>query len=243
MRTKYDRMFQRKNQNVLSSHYTKLIDRDSFGNENDPEDEDFITLKRANHDLEDDIPPLDTSAELSKRKLKLSRTKRMIAKNGVNTKLIFDDEGKAHQLYELADGEEWLEGKGMEGAKEEGKKFAEEERGKMKLADVVDKAEARQKKKEKKRKRKERERMIGGDLEGASAGPVLGLSEDEDDGYVSPEFDLPESDFDDDYGMHSPPKRGSAQSRRESPPPKKRKTGHSALEDEEELALRLLEKR
>ena len=239
-------MFQRKNQNVLSSHYTKLIDRDSFGNENDPEDEDFITLKRADHDLEgDDIPPMDTTAELSKRKLKLSRTKRMIAKSGVNTKLIFDDEGQAHQLYELADGQEWLEGKGLEGAKEEGKKFAEEERGKMKLADVVDKAEAREKKKEKKRKRKERENLMSGDMDGPrlGGGPTLALSEDEDDGYVSPEFDLPDSGSEDERDTGPPPKRGSGKSRHESPPIKKRKTEHNALEDEEELALRLLEGR
>ncbi|KAJ2933321.1 hypothetical protein H1R20_g3746, partial [Candolleomyces eurysporus] len=246
VRTKYDRMFQRKNQNVLSSHYTKLIERDSFGNENDPEDEDFITLKRADHDLEDDdIPPMDTTAELSKRKLKLSRTKRMIAKSGVNTKLIFDDEGQAHQLYELADGEEWLEGKGLEGAKEEGKKFAEEERGKMKLADVVDKAQAREKKKEKKRKRKERENLMSGEVEGPrlGGGPTLALSEDEDDGYVSPVFDLPDSGSEDDYDVGPAPKRGSGLARRDSPPIKKRKTDHNALEDEEELALRLLEGR
>ncbi|KAF6746034.1 ATP-dependent RNA helicase dbp-4 [Ephemerocybe angulata] len=187
-RTKYDRMFQRKNQNILSDHYSKLIDRDSFGNEDDPDEEDFITLKRADHELPDSIPQIDEHADLSKRKLKLSRAKRAIAKNGVNSKLIFDDEGKPHQLYELEDGAEWLEDKGgLEGVKQEGQRFAAEERGKMQITDVLDKAQARERKQEKKRKRKEREKVATS----GTQGPMLGPASDDDDGYVSPEFDLP----------------------------------------------------
>ena len=46
------------------------------------------------HDIED----------LSKRKLKLSRTKRMVAKYGqFEHKLIFDDDGNAHEVYEMVD--------------------------------------------------------------------------------------------------------------------------------------------
>jgi len=239
VRTKYDRMFQRKNQNVLSSHYTKLIERDGFGNEDDPDEEDFITLKRADHDLEDDIPPINHEAELSKRKLKMSRTKRMIAKSGSNTKLIYDDEGKPHALYELQDGQEWLAEKGLEGAKEEGQKFAQAERSKMEVANVLDKAEAKEKKREKKRKRKERERMMSG----AKDAPVLDPISD-DDGYVSPEFDLPDTDEEEEREFSrgpAPQKRGASNP---SPPPtKKRKVVEEELEDEEELALRLLRKR
>lgn len=234
-------MFQRKNQNILSTHYTKLIDRDGFGNDNDPEEEDFITLKRADHDLPDSIPPIEREENLSKRKLKLSRTKRMIAKNGVNTKLIFDDEGKAHQLYELTEGKEWLEDKGgLEGVKQEGKRFAEEERGKMNVTDLVDKAQARERKQEKKRKRKDRERMFSGDAPGGGGGaegPMLGGSDNEDDGYKSPEFDLPSDSDEEPSGP--PPKRSWAP---QSPPTKKRRT-EPALDDDEELALSLLRRR
>ena len=149
-------MFERKNQNVLSEHYSKLIDHEPMSDDGD----DFITLKRADHGLEDNTPTYDAS-ELSKRKVKLGRAKRTIAKGGVSTKLVFDDEGKPHELYEMADPDAWFEDKGgLAGAKEEGKKFAEGERGKMKVADVVDKEEARKKKREKKRKRKDKQKEV-----------------------------------------------------------------------------------
>jgi ATP-dependent RNA helicase DDX10/DBP4 len=167
-------MFERKNQNILSEHYSKLISHEDA----DDADDDFITLKRANHDL-DDVDSLhqvpsrpfngiyattfeqDVTANLSKRKLKMGKAKRTIAIGGINTKLVFDDEGKAHQLYELEDGEKWFEERGgLLGAQEEGRKFAEGERTKMKVADVVDREEAREKKREKKRKRKDREKAV-----------------------------------------------------------------------------------
>lgn len=152
VRTKYDRMFERKNQNVLSQHYNKLIDH-----EPDDSDDDFITLKRADHDLGGDIP--DISNELSNRKLKMGTAKRKILTGGLAKKLVFDDEGEAHELYEVEDGERWLqERRGPEGAKEEGQKYAEGEREKMKVTNVIDKQEARSKKLEKKRKRKEKEK-------------------------------------------------------------------------------------
>lgn len=166
IRTKYDRMFERKNQNILSEHYSKLIDHEPDHDDGD----DFITLKRANHDLPDS-GPLDSS-DLSKRKLKMGNAKRAIAKNGLGKKLVFDEEGNPHELYEMADPEDWYKEKGgLEGVKAEGKKFAEGERGRMRVADAVDKEEAREKKREKKRKRKDKENgvshsspYLGGDL-------------------------------------------------------------------------------
>jgi ATP-dependent RNA helicase DDX10/DBP4 len=168
-------MFERKNQNILSEHYSKLISHDSASESED----EFITLKRADHGLDDgDVTgPLDTNGpsgssaahyttfeqdlreNLSKRKQKMGKAKRTIATGGVNTKLVFDDEGKAHQLYELEDGEKWFEQRGgLSGAQEEGRKFAQGERDKMKVTNVVDREEAKDKKREKKRKRKEREK-------------------------------------------------------------------------------------
>lgn len=174
IRTKYDRMFERRNQNVLSEHYNKLIEDDNHdqGAQSDSSD-DFIQLKRANHDLDTSGPataitststplsPSNTTPELSKRKLKLSRTKRTIAKfaGGTNTKLIFDDEGNAHPLYEMADPETWYKNQGgLVGANEAGRRFAELESGKMRVVDVQDRKEAKEKKREKKRKRKGKER-------------------------------------------------------------------------------------
>lgn len=151
-------MFERKNQNILSEHYSKLIDHEDAGED----EEDFITLKRANHDL--DLPvsnePDSDVENMSKRKLKLSRTKRTIAKYGqLGHKLVFDDEGNPHEVYEMVNPEEFYK-HGAEVVKEAGRAFAEGEKGKLRSADVIDKHEAKEKKKEKKRKRKERERGV-----------------------------------------------------------------------------------
>lgn len=147
-------MFERKNQNILSEHYSKLIDH---GGEDDGDD--FITLKRADHELVD-TGPLDPG-DISKRKLKMGNAKRAIVSNGIAKKLVFDAEGNPHELYEMADADEWFKEKGgLEGANIEGKKFAEGERGKMKVTDLVDKEEAKEKKREKKRKRKDRENGV-----------------------------------------------------------------------------------
>ncbi|KAF9463268.1 ATP-dependent RNA helicase dbp-4 [Collybia nuda] len=224
VRTKYDRMFERKNQNILSEHYSKLIDHES-----DDGDEDFITLKRADHDLSDggEIE----RENLSKRKLKLGNAKRAIVKNGVAKKLVFDEEGVPHELYEMGDAEDWFKSKGgLAGAKEEGIKFAEGERGRMKVADIVDKEEAREKKREKKRKRKDKEKGVAdADMVGAFIDPPS-----DDDGYVSPEFDLPNLPSEDEEM---------------APPPKRNKVLHNnpsysnTVEEDEELALQLLGKR
>ncbi|TFK31678.1 DEAD-domain-containing protein [Crucibulum laeve] len=228
VRTKYDRMFERKNQNILSSHYSKLIDHDPVSDE-----DDFITLKRANHDLPDGDKPLDP-ADISKRKLKLSKAKLAIAKNGVNKKLVFDDEGKPHELYELQDADKWFDEKGgLMGVQEEGKKFAQGERSKMNVADILDKEEAKQKKKEKKRKRKDRERDADSE-DGEIKAVVAGVSDD--DGYVSPDFDLPDAPSDED--CWPPTKKSKIASFQE--PSQERALAAHTLEDEEELALRLL---
>ncbi|OAX33795.1 DEAD-domain-containing protein [Rhizopogon vinicolor AM-OR11-026] len=224
VRTKYDRMFERKNQNILSSHYSKLVDH---GNAVD-EDEDFITLKRSNHDLSDTdaTPDIDN---LSKRKLKLSRTKRAVAKySQLGQRLIFDDEGNPHEIYEMVDPAEFFKG-GLEGAKEAGKAFVEGEKVRLKDADVVDKMEAKDKKREKKRKRKERENGVDDDVHG---GAIVELADE--DGYISPGFELlSEGDEED---MPPPPLKRSKRST-------STKDNSEGLEDEEELALRLLRDR
>ncbi|KAF9021679.1 DEAD-domain-containing protein [Hymenopellis radicata] len=208
VRTKYDRMFGRKNQDVLSQHYDKIVDRDV-----DDEDDDFMTLKRADHD----------QAGNAKRTLLLHAP--------TSKKLVFGEDGEARVANPVADASEWIKEKGgMEGVMKEVAKYADEGRSKMKVADVADKAEAKEKKREKKRKRKERERGVDDDAAGALIAPV-----GEDDGYMSPDFDLPEVDSDDDDD--------------EPPPPSKRtrtsslggnKSQSHTIEDDEELALQLL---
>ena len=155
MRTKYDRMFERKNQNILSEHFTKLVDHkaDRLG---DDSDDDFITLKRADHELEEESPEHDF---ISKRKQKVSASKKLRAKYGEKgNKLVFDEEGKPHQVYEMKSTEDVFGAQAD--VKEAGRQFAESERSKLREADVEDRALAKEKKREKKRKRKERERAV-----------------------------------------------------------------------------------
>ncbi|KAI0342462.1 DEAD-domain-containing protein [Trametopsis cervina] len=222
VRTKYDRMFERKNQNILSEHFTKLIDHDADRAGNDSDD-DFITLKRADHELkEDELPEHDF---ISKRKLRLALSKKAIMKSGPKgTKLVFDDEGNPHELYEMKSAEEVF--KGQDDAREAGRQFAQSERSKLLEADVLDRAEAKEKKQEKKRKRKEREREENGE----SLGPTI--AQVDDDGYVSPDFDLP-SEQDSEEDREPPPKRGRLQ----------QSNRRNDLAEDEELALRLLQSR
>lgn len=45
-------MFQRKNQDILSEHYHKLVDYE--GDKMDEDDDEFMTLGRVDHELESD---------------------------------------------------------------------------------------------------------------------------------------------------------------------------------------------
>lgn len=231
-------MFERKNQNILSEHFNKLVDHSADAGDSD---DDFITLKRADHELnEEELPEHDFT---SKRKQRLALSKKALAQRGAKgNKLVFDEEGNPHEMYEMKSAEEVF--RGEDDAKEAGKRFAEEERGRLKEADVVDRVVAKEKKKEKKRKRKEREREVrsvacivvscanlalqenySSDDEGAAMAPVIDPVED--DGYMSPDFDLPSSSNEEDA----------------LPPPKRVKSAKSTLAEEEERALQLLRSR
>ncbi|THH00301.1 hypothetical protein EW026_g2192 [Hermanssonia centrifuga] len=227
VRTKYDRMFERKNQNILSEHFNKLVDHEGDKPEGDDSDDDFITLKRADHEL--DAGNLSDQDFISKRKEKMAGSKKAIAKYGSKgTKLIFDDEGKPHQMYEMKSTEDVFKNK--DDVKEAGRKFAESERSRLKEADVMDKSEAKEKRKEKKRKRKEREREEEAGGTDDKYG-VATLASVDDDGYASPDFELPSAD-EDEQGT-PPPKRAKSNN-------SKGEKSNSSLARDEELALQLL---
>ena len=105
-------MAERKNQDVMSSHYRKLMVDDG-----DNSDQEFFAVKRV---LEGD--DLDGAANNSngadatrpkvvdlgggqlvvdsKRREKLLKSKKKLSKlRGKGSKLVFDDEGNAHELY------------------------------------------------------------------------------------------------------------------------------------------------
>lgn len=143
-------MFERKN--VKLDHYSKMV-----GHDEENEEDDFMTIKRANHDLE--VEPSNTEDQpLSKRKLKVGKSKKLKVKYGeLGDKLVFDDEGLPHAVYEMKDREE-LERQGVD-VVQLGQQFAAEKRSEMKVVDVEDKEVVKEKKREKKRKQKERERV------------------------------------------------------------------------------------
>lgn len=202
-------MFERKNQDILTPHYNKLISHE--------EDEDEVfTLARKDHELElsegeDGQPaPIITSEDLSKRKLKDASTKKGQLRNRPGPqKVLFGEDGEERDFYAAG-----IETEKMAAAERDAYVAAETER--MKEADVVDRAVAREKKREKKRKRKEREREARAALMGDEGGAVAFLGgSDDDESY-----------------------RSMSESEEEpEPAPKRRK---EVVDDDEELALKLL---
>ncbi|KAJ2252803.1 ATP-dependent RNA helicase dbp4 [Coemansia sp. RSA 455] len=205
-KTRVDKMFARKNAGVLTDHYQRLVDH-SGGNDDD-DDADFITLKRADHALSDnsDYEDMSSSEEEEEEepvvkviavnpdtgmpvvipnippqemsKRQMRKVKEKIIKNTRNTKMVFDDDGNARSMYELMDEESFRKQGDVNTLVDE---FQQRNRSMMEEIDVGDREVARQKRKEKRvaKKIREREEMAG---EGSSESvAVLKTSDDEDE--------------------------------------------------------------
>ncbi|KAL7807008.1 DEAD domain-containing protein [Trichoderma aethiopicum] len=282
VRTKYDKMFERTNQDVLSSHYSKLVldgGDAAKGDGEDEDDDDFLAVKRRLNDEELDqiagkappnnakIIPLggnDLYVVDSKRREKALQSKKKMAKFlGNGSKLVFDDDGNAHEVYELQNEEDFKQ----EGPAEElRKKFLDTETVKVKAADVDDKMLAKQRKREKKEKRKAREAAelaaataaAGGDAQLGGGGqdgdgedplallrslPIAG-EEERDDSDAEPPRKKPKKWFQDDSDEEE-----EEDAKKKSKGGKKRKGGKvievhqepETLEDLEALAAGLLD--
>jgi ATP-dependent RNA helicase DDX10/DBP4 len=245
VRTKYDRMFERRNQSILTPHYSALVSHD----ENDAGD-DVFTISRRDHALSDDEAgeggnleltdkQLVSSEDFSKRKLKAGASKKAQLKTRpAPEKLVFDEEGQARDFYESG----LVAESGAAGQRAE---FVEKERQKMKVADMHDREVAREKKREKKRKRKEREREVSHVNRRVAVRSVsdlkqlVGEFEDDGDGPLA----MIGGDSDSEFG-------GSVRSHQEDDPPvvykaernhKRPRPDMVELEAEEALALRLLQ--
>lgn len=181
VRTKYDRMFERQNQDILSTHYANLIDhekleeRDLDGNIDD--DGAFLTTKRhfwpdpsgSPPEASNSPPPPQQQAKRfiqlpgrepipldSKRREKLLKSKKQLLKyQGKGSKLVFDDEGNPHAVYEMKDEEDF---KLAGAATDQRQRFIDEEQERVLAADAIDKALAKEKRKAKRAKQKEREK-------------------------------------------------------------------------------------
>ncbi|PYH94901.1 DEAD-domain-containing protein [Aspergillus ellipticus CBS 707.79] len=284
VRTKYDRMFERRNQDVLADHYHKLINDDgtivetSKGTEDADEDDDFLSVKRrfeagdkeldvvvdgsSSEDEDEDeedpsqrkgtkVVQLDGKDSLvidSKRREKLLKSKKKLLKfKGKGTKLVYDDEGNAHEIYEMED-EDQFKAKGD--AKEQQARFLEEETARTRKADLEDKEVDKQKRREKKEKRKAREREL--------LAAELAAEEEGGDLVQLPRYDDNDHDMDGGFSQseeEEPAPRPSKKPRvtfadeasDDEPKPKKSKKSAKApqqiqtLEDLESLAAGLLE--
>lgn len=283
VRTKYDRMFERQNQDVLADHYKKLVrDGDNEGADDftgagavTNGDDEFMAVKRripADSDDDGDFGIDETNdpaipggkvvnlagasqplvIDSNRREKLLKSKKKLLQFMDKGKKLVYDDEGNPHEVYEL-ENEDDFKARGL--PEEQRQKFIEAARQIVEQADVDDKATAREKRREKLRKRKEKER-----------GEAVDISDDEDGGVELPDTgedplanfraDAAYSDEDDDEEeapqlVEKKPKKWfqSDSEDDEGNSRKKRKKGKSArhvveepetLEDMENMAARLL---
>ncbi|ATY67112.1 ATP-dependent RNA helicase DBP4 [Cordyceps militaris] len=192
VRTKYDKMFERTNQDVLSSHYSKMVVDGDKAADSDSDD-DFLSVKRRLND--DDLDAEARKAnpdgpkvifglggeepyviDSKRREKALQSKKKMLKFMGNASKLVFDDEGNSHEIYELRRERDFKEAGPADAQRAE---FLEGETARTRAADAEDKALAKQRKRDKKEKLKEREReeRLGEDGKGEG---------DEEDGDDAP---------------------------------------------------------
>lgn len=180
VRTKYDKMFERKNQDVLSSHYSKLImDGDQLESEgarkniiDDDDDEDILPVKRrlTDTDVDKEVQSIGQSSakvvhglggeqpyvvDSRRREKALKSKKKMLKFKGNPNKLVFDEDGISHPVYELQDEEDF---KQLGPAEKQRQRFVESESSRVREADLDDKLLAKKRKREKRDKRRALER-------------------------------------------------------------------------------------
>lgn len=175
VRTKVDKMFDKKNLTVLSDHYAKLVasdDPDASDSDLDDDEsssppqpqqpptttdeDDFLTLKRADHSIEDiNLPSAPPPSAAPSHRQVLKSKQKAIKERGLGKKLYFDEEGNALHAYKLESLDEFVEKEDIESRQQ---KYLDQQKGEMSVADVVDKTVAKEKLKEKKKAKKAKER-------------------------------------------------------------------------------------
>ena len=178
-RTRYDRMFERQNQDVLADHHKKLVSSEVTQGVTDGIDDEgtgLLTAKRilhANSDTGDeesqDINTEPTGLKRaiagitqdglvidSRRREKLVKSKKKLSKfKEKGKKLVYDDDGNVHEIYELEDEDKFVS-RGP--ADVQRSQYRDNEQSKLNAGDSDDKAVEKKKRKEKKLKRKAREK-------------------------------------------------------------------------------------
>lgn len=103
--TKIDKMFKRKNMDVLSKHYTSMLKSDSeaedsrntLGTNSEVDDDQFMTLKRADHGIEglDHVP---SPIPITKKEI-LKAKERAFKERGRGVKMVFDEAGNVPLFF------------------------------------------------------------------------------------------------------------------------------------------------
>jgi ATP-dependent RNA helicase DDX10/DBP4 len=163
---------------------------DGKNESDDDDDDDFLVKRRLNDDdLDAEIQKGNIShakvltglggdepyvIDSKRREKALQSKKKMLKFKGIPSKLVFDEDGNSHEIYELQDEEDF---KQAGPADDQRQKFVESESARVREADVDDKQLAKQKKREKRDKQRARERA---EIEGDEA-PMLADAADGED--------------------------------------------------------------
>ncbi|KAK4186421.1 P-loop containing nucleoside triphosphate hydrolase protein [Podospora australis] len=203
VRTKYQKMAERQNQDVLSSHYRKLLGEDDDKQaDGADEDDDFLSVKRV---LQDDAE-IDAAATggasattsipgIQSKVIKIGETEVVIDSNRKakevtskakmlkkympkGQKLLFDEDGENPRPLYVLQGEDDFQAEGP--AEQLRREFVANETVKVAEADLDDKELARQRRKEKRERAKARER--GEEVE-RERGPIAQLEGGDDEDY------------------------------------------------------------
>lgn len=261
VRTKYEKMAERQNQDVLSSHYRKLL-----GDEDEPasdDDADFLSVKRVLADdaqidaaagggdaatttaaTEPRVVKLGNSELIidSNRREKLLKSKKKLLKYmDKGSKLVFDDDGVARPVYELQDEDDFAQQGPAAALRRE---FVAAESEKVKEADVGDKQAAKLRRREKRERQKARERGEEVEREAGGVARLDGGEGDEDDDPLALLRSLPvagEGSGGEEEGEREPPKKKArkwfqddSDQEEEERQKKKKKGGRKVIEMAEE---------
>lgn len=166
-------------------------------------------------------------------------TKKDLAKKGPKgERLVFDDEGNAHQLYELEDEADFLK---AGDAKSQWEAFIKEKTAVMQAADVDDRQVAKLKRKEKRLKKKMREQA---EREGVQ---MMDMSEEEDGVQLASASDMSEAESEEEAqptGKRPWYQESEASEDEDDERPSKKRVFEAdeptTLQDQEALALQLL---
>ncbi|CAG8487655.1 8423_t:CDS:10 [Paraglomus occultum] len=131
--TKFERMMRRKNRNVLSDHYRKLVELENEEGGGD----DVLSVKRVDHELPEQLL-VENKGPQSNRAAARALSKKQSIKNAPRgRKIIFDDSGDPHDVYEFQNEQDF---RAVGSSNEQIKTFVEKELQVMENEDIKDRA-------------------------------------------------------------------------------------------------------